>query len=105
MSTLQRENITMHLDLLQVYNGKFDGFLDKKFYSNWEHRKDADLALLNHLMQQSVEYHTSYLKKVRTGKKYYVMQGSWDGEYTADRGHSEYSSRISPSNWFHFIVS
>lgn len=40
----------MHLDLLQEYNSKLDGFPDKKFYSNWEHRKVADLALLNHLM-------------------------------------------------------
>lgn len=40
----------MQLDLLQVYNGKLDGFLEKKFYRKWEHRRAADLALWNHLV-------------------------------------------------------
>lgn len=40
----------MHLDLLQVYNGKLDGVLDKKFYRKRELRNAADLALLNHFV-------------------------------------------------------
>lgn len=40
----------MCLDLLQVYNWKFDGFLDKKFYRKWEPGKVADLDLLNHFV-------------------------------------------------------